>query len=57
MSKQNPLVLIITLNYNQDEFTIKCVEAILNSNYPEFKIYVWLFHDLVYSAEPANVFC
>lgn len=31
-------VIVITLNYNQNEFTIKCVESILKSYYKDFYI-------------------
>ena len=32
------MVTIITLNYNQIEFTLKCVESILQSRYDNFKL-------------------
>lgn len=32
------MVLIITLNYNQNDFTLKCVESVLKSNYKDYKI-------------------
>lgn len=32
------MVLIITLNYNQNEFTLSCVHSILKSNYNDFKL-------------------
>lgn len=32
------MVLIITLNYNQNEFTTNCVHSILSSNHEDFKI-------------------
>jgi GT2 family glycosyltransferase len=31
-------VLIITLNYNQNDYTIKCIQSVLESNYSDFKI-------------------
>jgi len=34
------MVLLITLNYNQNKFTSKCVESILKSEYEDFKIVV-----------------
>jgi GT2 family glycosyltransferase len=33
-------VLIITLNYNQVQYTLNCVESLLNSEYKEFKVLV-----------------
>ena len=36
----NPLVLIITLNYNQSRMTIDCVNSIINSGYNNYKIIV-----------------
>jgi GT2 family glycosyltransferase len=38
LDKQNSLVVVVILNYNQNEYTIRCVESILESNYPDFKI-------------------
>jgi GT2 family glycosyltransferase len=32
------LVVIITLNYNQNDYTVKCIESILKSNYDNFKL-------------------
>jgi len=32
------MVTIITLNYNQNDFTVKCVESILQSKYNNFKL-------------------
>jgi len=32
------MVNLITLNYNQNEYTLKCIESILKSSYEEFKI-------------------
>lgn len=32
------MVVLVTLNYNQNDFTVKCVESILNSNDTNFKI-------------------
>jgi len=34
----NNKVIVITLNYNQNEFTLKCVESLLGSGYENFKI-------------------
>lgn len=31
-------VVIITVNYHQNEYTLKCIESILSSNYNNFKI-------------------
>ena len=31
-------VLIITLNYNQSEYTLKCIDSILMSDYDNFSI-------------------
>ena len=31
-------VLIITLNYNQNDYTLRCIQSILESNYSDFKI-------------------
>jgi GT2 family glycosyltransferase len=33
-----PKVVIITLNYNQNDYTITCVESILKSDYPNFQL-------------------
>lgn len=35
-----PLVYLLTLNFNQSQLTIECVESILASEYPNFKIIV-----------------
>lgn len=32
------MVIIITLNYNQNKYTLKCVESILNSEYKDFQL-------------------
>lgn len=32
------MINIITLNYNQNDYTIKCVESLLKTNYQEFQI-------------------
>ena len=32
-------VIVITLNYNKSDYTIKCVESILKSDYYDFKTY------------------
>ena len=32
------MVNLITLNYNQNEYTLKCIESILKSDYVDFKI-------------------
>lgn len=37
MSKK---VAVITINYNQPEMTAECVRSILNSDYPEFQIFL-----------------
>lgn len=34
------MVAIITLNYNQNDYTIKCVESILKSKYANFKLFL-----------------
>lgn len=33
-------VVVITLNYNQNEFTFKCIDSILKSNYKNFEVLV-----------------
>ncbi|PQJ21101.1 glycosyltransferase [Tenacibaculum sp. SG-28] len=35
---QKPKVAIITLNYNQIDYTVDCVKSILNSDYSNFEI-------------------
>ena len=34
------MVVVITLNYNQNEFTLNCVKSILQTNYESFKIFI-----------------
>lgn len=34
------MVAIITLNYNQNDYTLKCVESILETVYDEFKLFL-----------------
>lgn len=34
------MVAIITLNFNQNDFTVKCVESILQSSYANFKLFL-----------------
>lgn len=34
----NYKVVVITVNYHQNEYTLKCIESILSSNYNNFKI-------------------
>lgn len=34
------LVVVILLNYNQNDYTIKCVNSLLKSNYTNFKIFL-----------------
>ena len=34
----NKKVVVITLNYNQNDYTIKCINSLLNSNYNNFNI-------------------
>ena len=34
------MVVIIILNYNQNDFTIKCVESVLQSQYDDFKLFL-----------------
>jgi len=34
------MVAIITLNYNQNEYTLKCIESILQSKYGNFKLFL-----------------
>lgn len=36
--KKNDLVLAVLLNYNQNDYTIKCVESLLESDYPNLKV-------------------
>lgn len=33
-----PKVVVVLLNYNQNEYTLKCVESLLASRYPNFEI-------------------
>lgn len=35
---QKPKVAVITLNYNQIEYTVDCVKSLLKSDYPNFEI-------------------
>ena len=32
------MVVIITLNYNQNGYTLKCIESVLKSSYTNFKL-------------------
>lgn len=34
----NELVIAVLVNYNQNDYTIKCIESLLNCNYPNLKI-------------------
>ncbi len=34
----NDLVVVLLLNYNQNDYTIKCLESLLKSNYEDYKI-------------------
>ena len=38
MSGNNPKVAVITLNYNQNSYTINCIESLLQSDYPNYQI-------------------
>ena len=38
--KKEPLVYVLTLNWNTKEMTIECIHSILSSDYPNFKIVV-----------------
>lgn len=35
-----PLVMVLTLNYNQHEMTIRCVHSLLKSDYPRLRVLV-----------------
>lgn len=34
------MIAVITLNYNQNDFTLKCVESILKSKFDDFKLFL-----------------
>jgi len=34
------MIAVITLNYNQNDFTLKCVESILKSKFEDFKLFL-----------------
>ncbi len=34
----NYFVVLVLLNYNQNDYTVKCIESILNSDYSNYKI-------------------
>ncbi|MDN3643379.1 glycosyltransferase family 2 protein [Lutimonas halocynthiae] len=34
------LVVVVLLNYNQNDYTLKCIESLLKSDYNNFKIYL-----------------
>ncbi len=36
--KEQELVVIVLLNYNQNDYTIKCIESLLHSEYDNYKI-------------------
>jgi GT2 family glycosyltransferase len=40
MKQNNDLVVAVLLNYNQNDYTIKCVESLLQSDYENLKIVV-----------------
>ena len=40
IDKKEPLVYVLTLNWNTKEMTIECIHSILSSDYPNFKIVV-----------------
>jgi len=35
---QSKKVIVITLNYNQNDYTLKCIDSLLNSDYDNFRI-------------------
>lgn len=40
MTQDLSFVTVITLNYNQNQYTIDCIESLLKSNYPNLKIFL-----------------
>ncbi len=38
MSIEEPMVVVITINYNQDQYTIDCVKSVLKSKYRNFHV-------------------
>jgi len=40
MTKKNHKVIVITLNYNQNKYTIDCIQSILNSEYSNINILI-----------------